>query len=143
VEPFCEWKYYLVGADDPVTVYTSYQNLQYFLTTKVWKPSLTRWAQCLAKFNFKNVYHPGSRRGKTEGLSRPPQYCLEVGAPHREQTIVKPEHLEVSLCHRKGRIQVTLVEGNKRTTTRHRIKRLQQVGTIPTKGSRMAAGYDI
>jgi len=33
-----EWKHYLLGADDPVTVYTDHQNLEYFLTTKVWNP---------------------------------------------------------------------------------------------------------
>jgi len=35
LEAFREWKHYLLGADDPVTVYTDDQNLQYFLTTKV------------------------------------------------------------------------------------------------------------
>jgi len=35
------------------------------------------------------------------------------------------------------------VEGKKRITNRLRIKRLQQNAIVPTKGSRMAAGYDI
>jgi len=30
-----EWKHSLLGADEPVTVYTDHQNLQYFLTRKV------------------------------------------------------------------------------------------------------------
>jgi len=33
LEAFRKWKHYLLGADDPVTVYTDHQNLQYFLTT--------------------------------------------------------------------------------------------------------------
>ena len=36
LEAFKEWNKYLVGADKPVTVYTNHQNLQNFLTTKVW-----------------------------------------------------------------------------------------------------------
>ena len=38
LEAFREWKHSLLGVDEPVTVYTDYQNLQYFLTTKVWNP---------------------------------------------------------------------------------------------------------
>jgi len=48
-----EWKYYLLGADDPVTVYTNHQNVQYFIETKVWNPRQIRWAQWLANFNLK------------------------------------------------------------------------------------------
>ena len=36
IEAFCEGKHNLLGAADPVTVYTDHQNLQYFLTTKGW-----------------------------------------------------------------------------------------------------------
>jgi len=38
LEAFREWKHCLLGADEPVTVYTDHQHLQYFLTTKVWNP---------------------------------------------------------------------------------------------------------
>jgi len=130
LEAFCEWKHYLLGADEPVTVYTDHQNLQYFLTTKVWNPRQIRWAQWRANFNFKIVYHTGSRGRKPDALSRRPEYCLEEAATHREQTILKPEHFEVSLCHRKDRIQVSLVEGKKRITNRLRIKRLQRNAII-------------
>jgi len=143
LEAFCEWKQYLLGADEPVTVYTDHQNLQYFVTTKVWNPRQIRWAQWLANFNFQIVYCPGSRGGKPDALSRRPEYRPEEGATHREETILKPEHFEVSLCHKKERIQVSLVEGKKRITNRLRIKRLQQYAIVPTKGSRMAAGHDI
>jgi len=36
LEAFKEWNHYLGGAHKPVTVYTDHQNLQNFLTTKVW-----------------------------------------------------------------------------------------------------------
>ena len=31
---FMEWKHYLERTEKPLTVYTDYQNLEYFLTTK-------------------------------------------------------------------------------------------------------------
>ena len=55
LEAFCVWKHYILAADDHVTLYTEHQNLQYFLTTKVWNPRQIRWAQWLANFNFKIV----------------------------------------------------------------------------------------
>ena len=58
LEAFREWKHYGLGADDPVTVYTAHQNLQYFLTTKVCNPRQIRWAQWLANCNFKILYYP-------------------------------------------------------------------------------------
>ena len=36
LEAFKEWNHYPVGADKPVTEYPDHQNLQNFLTTKVW-----------------------------------------------------------------------------------------------------------
>ena len=87
------------------------------------------------------MYQPSSSGGKSDALSRRPEYRLEEGVTHPEQTILKPEHLEVSLCHKKDRIQVSLVEGKKRTRNQLRVKRLQQNAIVPTKGSRMAAGH--
>ena len=36
VMAFREWRHYLEGMERQVTVYTDDQNLQYFLTTKIW-----------------------------------------------------------------------------------------------------------
>jgi hypothetical protein len=107
LEAFKEWKHYLVGADEPVTVFTDHQNLQYFLTTKVWNPRQIRWAQWLANFNFKIVYRPGARGGKPDALSRRPEYRPEEGATHREQSILKPGHFQISVLQRKDSLQTT------------------------------------
>jgi len=63
LEAFRQWKHYLLGADDPVTGYTDHQDLQYFLTTRVWNPQQIRWAQWLANFNFKIVTAPAAEGG--------------------------------------------------------------------------------
>ena len=143
LEPFREWKHYLLGADEPVMVYTDHQNLQYFLTTNVWNPRQIRCAQLFANFNFKIVYRPGSRGGTPDALSRRPENRPEEGATHREQSILKPEHFEISCCHRKDMIQVGLVKRKRKPTNRLRIKKLFQQAIIHTKGSRMAAGHDL
>ena len=44
LEAFKEWKHYLVGSDKAITVYTDHQNLQNFLTTKVWNRRQVSWA---------------------------------------------------------------------------------------------------
>ena len=69
LEAFKEWYHYLVGADEPVTVYTDHQNLLNFLTTKVWDQREIRWAQRLADYDFKIVYRPGKRGGKPDAQS--------------------------------------------------------------------------
>ena len=143
LEAFREWKHYLLGADEPVTVYTDHQNLQKFLTTKVWNPRQIRWAQWLANFRFKMVYRPGSGEGKPDALSRRPEYRPEEGARYRKQSILKPEHFEISCCHRKDGIQVGLVKRKVTMTDWLRIKKLSQQAINPTKCSRMAAGHDI
>ena len=112
MEVFRGCKHILLGADEPVTVYTDHQNLQYFFTTKVWNPRQIRWAQWVANFNFEIVYRPGSRGGEPDALSRRPEYRPEEGATHLQQSILKPEHFEISCCHRKDRIQVSLVNQN-------------------------------
>jgi len=42
MEAFKEWKRYLWGEEEPVTVYTDHQNLQSFLTKKVWSQQQIR-----------------------------------------------------------------------------------------------------
>ena len=99
LEAFKESNHYLVGADKPVTVYTDHQNLQNFLTTKVWNQRQIRWAQRLADYHIKIVYRPGKRGGKPDALSRRPEYRPKERAKHSEQSILKPEYFQISLIH--------------------------------------------
>ena len=88
---------YLVGTKDPITVYTNHQNLQNFLTTKVWNQRQIRWAQQLANYNLKIIYRPGKRGGKPDALSRRLEYRPEEGATHCEQSILKPANFRISV----------------------------------------------
>ena len=97
----------------------------------------------LANLNIKIVYRPGSRSGKPDALGRRPEYRPEGGATHREQSILKPEHFELSVCPRKDRIPISLVRKKTPASNRPRMKRQSRDAKMPTKGSRMAGGHDI
>ena len=144
LEAFKEWPHYLVGTTDPITVYTDHQNLQNFLTTKVWNQGQIRWAQPLAFYNFKIVYRPGKRGGKPDALSRRPEYRPEKGATHREQSILKPDHVHISLVQ-IGHDQED--EGYESDISEQddspKIKLLSSKAKMTTKGLRMAAGHDL
>jgi len=99
MEALKEWKRYLWGEEEPVTLYTDHQNLQSFLSKKVWNQHQIRWAQELTNYNFKIVYRPGSRGGKPDALSRRPEYRPEEGARHSELSILKSEHFQISVIH--------------------------------------------
>jgi len=104
VVAFMEWRPYLKGTEKPVTVYMDHQNLQYFLTTKVWTHRQIRWAQKLCAFNFKIVYGPGTKGGKPDALNRRLEYRPEEGATHREQQILQPKQI--------GKLQIAVVWGS-------------------------------
>ena len=141
-----EWKHYLQGTEKPITVYTNYQNLQYFLTTKALTARQIRWSQKLCDFNFVIVYRPIVKGGKLDALSRQPEYRPEGGATHREQHILRPEHF--------GSYQITVVWGDKSPPPQQglpypkkenlvRIQRLIEDACIPTRESILAAGHDL
>jgi len=142
IEAFKEWKRYLWGEEEPVTVYTDHQNLPSFLTKKVWNQRQIRWAQELTNYNFKIVYRPGSRGGKPDALSRRPEYRPEEGPRHSEQSILKSEDFQISVIHQKRSAETALIP-EKHETTSLRIIKLSDKATIPTKGSRFAAGHDM
>jgi len=142
MEAFTEWKRYLWGEEEPVTVYTDHQNLQSFLTKKVWNQPQIRWAQELTNYNLNIVYRPGNRGGKPNASNRRPEYCPEEGARYSELSILKAEHFQISVIHQRRRAETARVP-EKREHTRLRIMKLSDKAIIATKGSRFAACHDI
>jgi len=142
MEAFKEWKRYLWGEEEPVTVYTDHQNLQSFLTKKVWNQRQIRWAQELTNYIFKIVYRPGSRGGKPDALSRRPEYRPEEGARHSEQSILKSEPFQISVIHQRRSAETALIPGTRESGNLW-IMKLSDKAIVLTKGSRFAAGHDI
>ena len=117
MEALKEWKRYLWGEEEPVTVYTDDQNLQSFLTKKVWNQHQMRWAQEVTNDKFKIVYRPGSRGGKPDALSRRPEYLPEEGPRHSEQSILKSEHFQISVIHQKRSAETALIPEKREPTS--------------------------
>jgi len=137
-----EWSRYLSGKEEQVTVYTDDQNLQPFLTKNIWNQRQIRWAQELTNYNFKILCRLGRRGGKPDALSGRPEYRPDEGAHHTEQSILKTEHIQISVIHEKQGAENTHTP-EKRDSTSLRIMKLSDKGIIPTKGSPFAAGHDI
>jgi hypothetical protein len=55
-------------------VFTDYQNLIYFFTTKELNRRQVRWAELILFYNFKIYYHKGSENGRVDVLSRRADY---------------------------------------------------------------------
>jgi hypothetical protein len=94
VDCFKVWRRYLEGAIHTVQVYSDYQNLEYFTTTKVLNRRQARWAQELAGVDFKIFYRPGKQNGKPDALSRRPEFRPEKGGGEDQPitTILNKEH---------------------------------------------------
>jgi len=142
MEAFKEWKRYRWGEEEPVTGYTDHQNLQSFLTKKVWNQRQIRWAPEVTNYNFKIVYCPESRGAKPVPLRRRPEYHPEAGARHSEQSILKSEHYQISVIHQKRSAETPLIQET-RESGNLRIMKLSDRVTTLTKGSRFTAGHDI
>jgi len=142
MEAFRQWRLYLTGEKEQVTVDTDHQDLQSFLTKKIWNERQIWSAQKLTNYNFKIVYRPRSRGGKPDALSRQPEYYPEVGARHTAQSILKTKHFQISVIHQKWGTE-TALSPEKRESISFRIMKLSDKARVPTKGSRFAAGPDI
>ncbi|KAH0607133.1 uncharacterized protein H6S33_003121 [Morchella sextelata] len=70
VASFREWEHMLKSCEQEITVFTDHKNLEYFNSTKVLTRRQARWSEDLAGYNFKVVYRPGEKNGKTDVLSR-------------------------------------------------------------------------
>src|SRR5882724_1689366 len=87
-----EWHYDLEGTKEKITIFTDHENLQHFMTTKVLSRQQVRWAEELLYFDFIIIYHPGTKNGKADALSRRPDY--EENAPKLTPwSLLKPEQM--------------------------------------------------
>ena len=74
VVAFQQWKVYLEGPKHQVTVLTDHKNLIYFTSTKVLNRRQVRWAEELARFNYKISYQKGTENNRADALSRRSDY---------------------------------------------------------------------
>ena len=69
-----QWRVYLEGPRHQVTILTDHKNLIYFTSTKILNRRQVRWAEELARFNYKILYQKGSDNNRADALSRRSDY---------------------------------------------------------------------
>ena len=93
VDCFKRWRRYLEGANHQVIVFTDYNNLELFSTTKVLNHRQARWAQELAGYDFKIFFRPGTQNIKADYLSGRPEFRLEKEGNRQPLPILKTSNL--------------------------------------------------
>jgi len=87
-----EWRRYYEGAHHQIQIYTDYQNLNYFTTTKILNSCQPRWAQELAGYDFKIFYSLGSATQKPDSLPRHLEYYPKNGGCSIVENKYQPIH---------------------------------------------------
>ena len=74
MEGFKHWRVYVEGAKHAVQVYTDHKNLEYFSEARTTSRRHARWAATMAAYDYKIIYRKGAANGKSDALSRRPDY---------------------------------------------------------------------
>jgi len=95
VDAFKHCRRHCERAKHQIQVFSDYQNLEYFTTTKVLNQRQASWVQELASVDFQINYRPGSQNGKPDALSRCSEYCPEQGWVGNQPitTVLQETHL--------------------------------------------------
>jgi len=89
------WRHFLEGATEKFEIWTDHKNLKYFIKAQKLNRRQARWALYLSRFNFMLKYVLGSKMRKADSLSRRPDWEVGVEKDNKDETLVKPEWLEV------------------------------------------------
>ena len=76
-------------------IWTDHKNLEYFMKAQKLNRRQARWALYLSRFNFMLKHVPGSKMGKANSLSKRLDWEVGVEKDNENETLVKPEWLEV------------------------------------------------
>jgi len=101
------WRHFLEGAAIKFEICTDHKNLEYFMKAQKLNQRQARWALYLSRFNFTLKHVPESKIGKVDSLSRRPDWEVGVEKNNENETLVKPEWLEI----RKTEIAEIIVDG--------------------------------
>jgi len=101
------WRHFLEGAVVKFKIWTDHKNLEYFMKAQKLNQRQAQWALYLSRFDFTLKHVPGSKMGKADSLSRRPDWEVGVEKDNEDETLVKPEWLEV----RKTEVVEIIVDG--------------------------------
>jgi len=101
------WRHFLEGTVVKFEIWTDHKNLEYFMKAQKLNHRQARWALYLSRFDFTLKHVPGSKMGKADSLSRRPDWEVGVERDNEDETMIKPEWLEV----RKTEVVEIIVDG--------------------------------
>ena len=86
-------KHLLEGAKFKFEVWTNHKNLEYFMKAQKLNRRQLRWALYLSRFDFTLKYVTGTKMGKTDRLSRKPDWKVKVEKDNDNQIFIKDHQL--------------------------------------------------
>jgi len=89
------WRHFLEETGVKFEIWTDHKNLEYFMKVQKLNRRQARWALYLLRFDFTLKHVLGSKMGKADNLSRRPDWEVGVEKDNENETLVKPEWLEV------------------------------------------------
>jgi len=88
-------KHFLEGITTKFEIWTDHKNLEYFMKVQKLNRRQARWALYLFRFDFALKHILGSKIEKVDSLSKRPDWEVGVERDNKNETLVKPEWLEV------------------------------------------------
>ena len=89
------WRHFLEGTVVKFEIQTDHKNLEYFMKAQKLNQRQARRALYLSRFDFTLKHVLGSKIEKADSLSRRPDQEVGVERDNENETLVKPEWLEV------------------------------------------------
>jgi len=83
----------LEGAQFRFEIWTDHKNLEYFMKVQKLNRRQAQWALYLSQFDFTLKHVLETRIGKADGLSRRPDWKVEVDKDNENQVVVKDSWL--------------------------------------------------
>ena len=83
------WRHLLEGAQIKFEIWTDHKNLEYFMKAQKLNQRQARWTLYLSRFDFTLKHVPGTRMGKTDGLSRRLDWKVGVDRNNENQVFIK------------------------------------------------------
>ena len=101
------WRHFLEGTVVKFEIWTDHKNLKYFMKAQKLNCRQARWVLYLSRFDFTLKHVLGSKIGKADSLSKRPDWEVGVERDNEDETMIKPEWLEV----RKTEVVEIIVDG--------------------------------
>ena len=83
------WRHLLKGTKFKFEIQIDYKNLEYFIKTQKLNQRQAQQVLYLSRFDFMLKHMPGTKIGKTDSLSRRPDWKIEVDKNNKDWVFIK------------------------------------------------------